>query len=446
MKLKKLFITATLLTSLSSQAAFFIVDRFEDAPDEFTGNGVCAASGLIGNRCSLRAAIMEANELPGADVILVPANGEFILSREGEENLGLNGDLDISSEITITNGTSGLIINGNGTDRIFHILNGGNLTLENATLKNGVANTPTSFEGGAVKIESGGSFASNEVTFVNNLANRGGALFNDGGLTIENSYFHHNAVTDENTPVNLSSVGSALLNRNILLFATSTVSNNGQLLSNPTNAVFSNNQYAMHFNPNGNNAPPPVSFIFNSTIANNSYGGIRSDRGTTDINQSTIADHSAQGLRFTRNENHLGELQLKIRKSLIVNNQFQDCNDPWVYPVEEVDLINNYNASTDESCGFTGIDDRENIGNPINGSLYNWGGYAPTLMLNSYSSAVDGAGIDCTEEDQRGSTRPEDGDGVGISACDMGALELNPMTDPLTSDVIFKNGFEVVPF
>lgn len=261
---------------------------------------------------------------------------------------------------------------------------------------------------------------------------------------IENSYFHHNAVTNENTPVNLSSVGSAILNRSILLFATSTAAHNGELSSNPGNAPLSAAQYAMHFNPNGINADAPWSLIFNSTITNNGYGGIRSDRGVTDINQSTIAFHDSQGLRFTRNTNIAGELQLKFRKSLVVNNGFQDCNDVQFLPADETDLIDNLNASTDESCGFTGVNDIQNIANPIRGSLADWGGFAPTLMLSSESLAIDNAGLDCTDEDQRGTERPLDGkvDKDLAPVCDMGAIEFNPKSDPQNSNMIFKNGFE----
>ena len=317
---------------------------------------------------------------------------------------------------------------------------GGQLTINNATLKNGVANTPTTFQGGAIRVEADGALITDEVVFVNNLANRGGALFNDGDVLIENSYFHHNAITDENTPQNLDAVGSAILNRSLLLFATSTVSHNGQLMSNPAQAPMAAAQYAMHFNPNGPNATPPSSFVFNSTMANNGYGGIRSDRGFTDINQSTIAHHQSRGLRFTRNDNHPDELQLKIRKSLLVNNGFQDCNDLWVLPAMEADLINNHNASTDDSCGFTGNDDYENIADPLNGGLHDWGGFAPTLMLHPHSIVVDHAGDDCTLEDQRGSARPVDGNDNQVSTCDIGAVELNPDTDPMISDVIFKDG------
>jgi len=437
---KLILILIILATQNPCQAANFIVDRFEDAPDDFPGNGICKGLNMVGATCSLRAAIMEANATPGPHNILVPAGTDFVLTRAGEDDSAFDGDLDITEDITLINGTSGFVVDGNGIDRIFHVHDGGRLTINNATLKNGVANTPTTFQGGAIRVEADGALITDEVVFVNNLANRGGALFNDGDVLIENSYFHHNAITNENTPQNLDAVGSAILNRSLLLFATSTVSHNGQLLSNPSQAPMAGAQYAMHFNPNGQNATPPSSFVFNSTIANNGYGGIRSDRGFTDINQSTIAHHESRGLRFSRNDNHPDELQLKIRKSLLVNNGFQDCNDLWVLPAMEADLIDNHNASTDDSCGFTGNDDYENIADPLNGGLHDWGGFAPTLMLHPDSIVIDHAGDDCTAEDQRGSARPLDGNENQVATCDIGAVEFNPATDPMISDVIFKDG------
>ncbi len=429
-----------LIFSQSSLAAFFVVNTTDDETDTLTGNGICATAQ---NTCSLRAAIMEANDLMGADTILVQAGlGDFTLSRVGEEDIGLHGDLDIKSEITIINGTSGITINGHFTDRIFHVHGNGNLTLENITLLNGVANSDSSFEGGAIKIEEGGYLTATEVTFSNNLAKRGGAVFSDGTAWFIDSYFHHNAVSNDVDSNNLSSVGSAILNRGALLFATSTAAHNGQLFSNPSNANLSGSQFSMHFNQNGGAMPPPVSLIFNSTVADNGHGGIRSDGGFTNINQSTIANHDVQGMRFSRIEDdHDDELQLEIKGSLFANNGFQDCNDIWVIPDLETNIVNNYNASTDDTCGFTGMDDIENIDDPFNGSLHNWGGYAPTLMLNHDSFAVDHAGQNCTDLDQRGKDRPLDGNNNEVFTCDMGALELDPMTDPMDSDVIFKNNF-----
>ena len=47
-------------------AASFTVNSSGDAGDANAGNGVCATAG---NFCTLRAAIREANSLPGSDVI-----------------------------------------------------------------------------------------------------------------------------------------------------------------------------------------------------------------------------------------------------------------------------------------------------------------------------------------------------------------------------------------
>ena len=59
-----------LVLAAPAQAVVFTVDSTVDAVDAVPGDGICAdASGA----CTLRAAIHEANVLPGADVVEVPA-------------------------------------------------------------------------------------------------------------------------------------------------------------------------------------------------------------------------------------------------------------------------------------------------------------------------------------------------------------------------------------
>jgi hypothetical protein len=445
MKLTNYFLIFVLLIiSNLCSATFFIVDRFEDAPDTSPGDGQCKGLNMVGATCSLRAAIMEANANVGPHTIAIPAGSEFILTHLGEdEDLAVTGDLDIKQDITITNGLSqGFVINGNGTDRIFQIHANAKLTLNNGLVKNGTANTVNTFQGGAIKVEIDGILIVDNVDFVNNLANRGGAIFNDGEVLIENSYLHHNAITNENEPVNLPSEGNAILNRKVMIISTSTLSYNGLLLENPNNTSINNGEYAIHINPNGINAEQPVTFIFNSTLANNKYAGIRSYRGITNINQSTIANHESRGLRFTRHTDHDDELQLTIKSSLFANNGSGDCNDLQFLPASELDVLENFNASTDATCGFTGVDNIQNISNPFNGSLHNWGGETPTLMLKDTSVAVDFVISGCSIMDQRGSDRPLDGNNNGFSFCDVGALELDRNKDPISSDVIFKNGYD----
>ena len=73
-------------------AATFKVNATVDAVDASLGNGVCAT---IKGKCTLRAAIQEANAFPGADVVKVP-KGIYRLTLLGShEALGAKGDLNV---------------------------------------------------------------------------------------------------------------------------------------------------------------------------------------------------------------------------------------------------------------------------------------------------------------------------------------------------------------
>ena len=62
----------------------FTVNTAVDSIDAFPGDGVARDSF---GRTSLRAAVMEANALPGADTIILPA-GTYALSVAGSEEIG----------------------------------------------------------------------------------------------------------------------------------------------------------------------------------------------------------------------------------------------------------------------------------------------------------------------------------------------------------------------
>ncbi|WP_455072802.1 Ig-like domain repeat protein, partial [Paenibacillus caseinilyticus] len=90
----------------SAQAATFTVKDTADTVDASPGDGVCADASGASGKCTLRAAIMESNTLPGADTINVDP-GVYTLSRNGtDENGAATGDLDILGELVLT-GSSG---------------------------------------------------------------------------------------------------------------------------------------------------------------------------------------------------------------------------------------------------------------------------------------------------------------------------------------------------
>src|SRR4051794_31162999 len=78
-------------------AATFLVTTTADTQDAAAGNGVCADSG---GACSLRAAISEANALPGDDVITLPAGMYTLSLPAANEDANAGGDLDITAAVT----------------------------------------------------------------------------------------------------------------------------------------------------------------------------------------------------------------------------------------------------------------------------------------------------------------------------------------------------------
>ena len=167
-KLGLLMAVACLMAlATSASAATFTVNSTVDSVDVNPGDGSCADS--LG-RCTLRAAIMEANASSSANTINVPA-GTYTLTLGGaDDEFNVDGaeqgtgDLDIlNNDLTINGAGAGLtIIDGGGIDRVFDVNNFSNFgfpvnaTFSGLTITGG--NAPTSpdgyFEpGGAIQFD-----------------------------------------------------------------------------------------------------------------------------------------------------------------------------------------------------------------------------------------------------------------------------------------------------
>ena len=160
-----------------------------DTPDDNPSNGICAD---INGKCSLRAAIMQANNDLGADTIILKP-GTYQLTRAGHDVTGYTGSLVLNNSITIQGAGSGsTIIDANGTvtgDRAFTINPAAvNVTMSGLDIRNGVAPTTTGYDsllGGG--IYRNGYLNSSTVTTLSltDIVFDGNSAFKGGGLYAE---------------------------------------------------------------------------------------------------------------------------------------------------------------------------------------------------------------------------------------------------------------------
>jgi Right handed beta helix region len=161
-------------------------------------------------------------------------------------------------------------------------------------------------------------------------------------------------------------------------------------------------------------------FIANSTISDNQTtgnvgGGAGASNGATmTIESSTITNNRIGGIRAS----DAGTV-VNVKNTVVSDNTPDDC-DTAVSGGTIASQGNN--LSSDDSCGFTLPTDQEDT-DPLLDLLADNGGPTDTHALLTGSPAVDEGGSD-QAEDQRGVTRPQDGDGDGTSADDVGAFEL----------------------
>jgi hypothetical protein len=163
--------------------------------------------------------------------------------------------------------------------------------------------------------------------------------------------------------------------------------------------------------------------ITNSTVSGNSAifsaGGIANSGGIASISFTTVSENSANlgGGLFNS-----GGSTINIKNSIVAKSSSGgDC-------FTQSPTINAFgtNFSTDGTCpGFTPVTPEQLSLGPLQDN----GGLTQTHALLSGSVAIDSA-LDCTDVagasigvDQRGVSRPIDGNGDGVSYCDAGAYE-----------------------
>ena len=193
-------------------AETFTVYFSDDSVDVTPGDGVCADSE---GKCTLRAAIMEANALPGADVIHIPAGGSVLLLDpvDGSDDSAAGGDLDVTDDLTIIGGGAKYVtINGAWKYRVFDIR--ATVIISGVTITRGLANGS---DGGG--IVNSGTLTISDSVISQNIAKQSGSSGGDGGGIYNNGYYTSasltliNSIVKQNTTDAANGSGAGIYNR-----------------------------------------------------------------------------------------------------------------------------------------------------------------------------------------------------------------------------------------
>ena len=284
-------------TTGAANAATFVVTTTAD-----TNDGACTVS-----LCSLRDAIIAANATSGANTITLPA-GTYTLAIPGQnEDAAATGDLDVTGNVTI-NGAGALttIIDGGALDRVLHVVNTGVATINNVTIRNGLA--PGASDGGGIFVSGNGTLTLSGVTVSNNHTTTGigGGMLNNGTTTIANSIFsgngtgggggggginNQNAMTIDSTSITGNTTGSGggngagINNSATMTLTNATVSGNSAGGGGNGGGIFNSSQLTVGATSIGNNSAGP---------AGGNGGGVYNS-STASFTNSTISTNATAG-------------------------------------------------------------------------------------------------------------------------------------------------------
>jgi CSLREA domain-containing protein len=355
-----------------------------------TADGVCDAD------CSLREAIIAANASAGANTIVLPP-GTYLLGLSGfeetEDAVPELGDLDItvSEALTLVGaGAGSTIIDGGGLRRVFHIISefASSVSVSGVTIQNG-----SDQQGGGILHNSFGTLTLTESAVTGNTASIGGGLsISAGTVSVSNSLFSGNTATTVG--------GGGIFNIDTLSLTNVTVS--------------------------GNSAT--------STLANGG-GGIL-NFGEMTLTNVTLAANRADAADLPQGGGIRNLGQMTLMNSIISGNSNDNCSG-----AETITSAGN-NLEDSNECGLVHIKDQINT-DPLLGALQDNGGRTFTHALLAGSPAIDaGSNSGCPASDQRGVSRPFDGDNDNDAVCDIGAFEFGDLDLDGVVDVL-DNCFRV---
>jgi hypothetical protein len=402
-----------LLAAAPVAADTFNVDRFDDSTASL-------CSPVIPNDCGLRGAILEANSNPGDDVVRLQ-DGTYVLSIFGvDEDNGETGDLDVTDSLVIEGKGPELTVvdaggDGGVDDRVFDVhAPGERLTLRGLTVTGGSPDiSPGGGKGGGIRALEGALRLETCVVTGNEGLDAGTAIFSEsdapGVLTeIVDSWITGNTGQYAILETGVAHIERTTVSGNTLEnFATIAIRGAGSLLLDSTFG--------------GNTAPAGTEVVQILSTA-------------TAIEGCTLVGDGGSALWVASSGS------ATVSNTLLVG---------WCGGDGPLTSLGGNLESPGDTCGL-GASDLVNVPDPGLSELGFFGGPTPVYQPLTGSPAVDApvAAGNCPDEDQRGLSRPRDGNGNGAAVCDIGAVELAAPGEIFveTFDCGFTTGWsDVVP-
>lgn len=385
-----------------------------DQPDAELADDICDADPGTAVRCTLRAAIMQANVTPGEHTIRLQPVLYRLTIQGANEDQALTGDLDLIGKITVIGtigeGRNRSIVDATGlNDRVFDARSTVS-ALQGLTITGGALPTTTGlsteFDGGGVRAF--GTFTLRDSIISNNAAARGGgvAIF-QGTSTILRSTISNNRATAGDTGLVADGGGGIFSINNTFSLRDSTVQNNtsardgGGITLTPiffpaTPMKIERTLIAGNSAQNdgggvyitGKNSGQAV--IENSTVSANRSsrlgGGISAELLPFDkplvVRASTIAGNSTPGFNG-------GGLALPDGSSAQLTNVVLSNNLGGNCSFFKIAANSTHNLSSDNFCGFNSFDNSQNNVSAKLGPLQFNGGPTRTHALLEGSPAID---------------------------------------------------------
>ena len=411
--------------------------------------------GSAANGLSLRDAIIIANANPNTDYeIHLTGGATYNLTSNGiNEDNALTGDLDIKSRknllyIVAVGGQKATIDASNliNSDRVFDVLTGGGLSLQNVVVTGG----NISDNGGGIRVDSNSFLDLFNSTVTGNKAS---SSYDGGGIRNSGTVYLRNGSTISN---NQALEGGGIFNSGTLVTTDSTISNNSSTYGGGIYNVLD------------------TLTLINTTVSNNSAksagGGIEGNGGSIALVNTTISGNSAGNsgggidstgggvtniLNSTITNNTAGNLggggingSANLKNTIVAGNFGNYDNQGTGKDIQGTVNGNNYNLIGSLAGASGTVGTGTDIVNPYPGlsPLQNNGGLTLTHALLTGSPAINAGNnnlipADTEDLDRDGNTsEPIPYDQRGLARVvgpkvDIGAFEAQVATVPITNSL-----------